>query len=225
MAVALPLLKRVADDSVTFVMTPRAGVRPAAFGAGLPGLTADAAALVPSQRMPSRTPGPGEQYRFHFDMRRCIGCKCCVVACNEQNGNPAAINWRRVGELEGGSYPNALRGASLDGVQPLRQPHLPQRVSGRRLHEGSGHGPRPTQRRRLHRLSVLHLELLVRRPAIQPRARRRRQMRHVPRTSRARTGAGLRERVPGRSDRDRDHQDRRLARRGGGQCRVRGRSG
>ena len=109
MAVALPLLKRVADDSVTFVMTPRAGVRPAAFGAGLPGLTADAAALVPSQRMPSRTPGPGEQYRFHFDMRRCIGCKCCVVACNEQNGNPAAINWRRVGELEGGSYPNALR--------------------------------------------------------------------------------------------------------------------
>ena len=109
MAVALPLLKRVADESVTFVMTPRAGVRPAAFGAGLPGLTADAAALVPSQRMPSRTPGPGEQYRFHFDMRRCIGCKCCVVACNEQNGNPAAINWRRVGELEGGSYPNALR--------------------------------------------------------------------------------------------------------------------
>ena len=59
--------------------------------------------------MPSRAPGPGEQYRFHFDMRRCIGCKCCVVACNEQNGNPAAINWRRVGEIEGGSYPNALR--------------------------------------------------------------------------------------------------------------------
>ncbi len=35
----------------------------------------------------------GEQYRFHFDMTKCIGYKCCVVACNEQNGNPAAINW------------------------------------------------------------------------------------------------------------------------------------
>jgi formate dehydrogenase iron-sulfur subunit len=59
--------------------------------------------------MPSRLPGPGEQYRFHVDMRRCIGCKCCVVACNEQNGNPAAINWRRVSEIEGGTYPYAHR--------------------------------------------------------------------------------------------------------------------
>jgi formate dehydrogenase iron-sulfur subunit len=42
-------------------------------------------------------------------MTKCIGCKCCVVACNEQNGNPAAINWRRVGELEGGQYPYVQR--------------------------------------------------------------------------------------------------------------------
>ena len=42
-------------------------------------------------------------------MGRCIGCKCCVVACNEQNGNPASINWRRVGEIEGGFFPAASR--------------------------------------------------------------------------------------------------------------------
>ncbi|MEI9811400.1 MAG: DmsC/YnfH family molybdoenzyme membrane anchor subunit [Acidobacteriota bacterium] len=42
-------------------------------------------------------------------MTKCIGCKCCVVACNEQNGNPAEINWRRVGEVEGGYYPFAQR--------------------------------------------------------------------------------------------------------------------
>jgi len=42
-------------------------------------------------------------------MGKCIGCKCCVVACNEQNGNPAAINWRRVGEVEGGHYPYTQR--------------------------------------------------------------------------------------------------------------------
>jgi formate dehydrogenase iron-sulfur subunit len=59
--------------------------------------------------MPERPPGAGEQYRFHFDMAKCIGCKCCVVACNEQNGNPAAINWRMVGEIEGGYYPYAQR--------------------------------------------------------------------------------------------------------------------
>jgi formate dehydrogenase iron-sulfur subunit len=62
-----------------------------------------------SRLVPLRAPGPGEQYRFHFDMSKCIGCKCCVVACNEQNGNPAHINWRRVGEIEGGTYPNTLR--------------------------------------------------------------------------------------------------------------------
>ena len=54
-------------------------------------------------------PGPGEQYRFHFDMTKCIGCKCCVVACNEQNGNPADVLWRRVGEVEGGVYPDTRR--------------------------------------------------------------------------------------------------------------------
>jgi formate dehydrogenase iron-sulfur subunit len=59
--------------------------------------------------IPLRAPEAGEQYRFHFDMTKCIGCKCCVVACNEQNGNPAALNWRRVGEVEGGHYPHTQR--------------------------------------------------------------------------------------------------------------------
>jgi formate dehydrogenase iron-sulfur subunit len=60
-------------------------------------------------RVPDRLPNAGEQFRFHIDMSRCIGCKCCVVACNEQNGNPASIQWRRVGEVEGGSFPVTRR--------------------------------------------------------------------------------------------------------------------
>ncbi len=51
----------------------------------------------------------GENYRFHFDMTRCIGCRCCEVACNEQNNNPSEVTWRRVGEIEGGSYPHVAR--------------------------------------------------------------------------------------------------------------------
>jgi len=47
----------------------------------------------------------GEQYRFHFDAVACVGCRCCEVACNEQNNNPADIKWRRVGEIEGGEFP------------------------------------------------------------------------------------------------------------------------
>jgi formate dehydrogenase iron-sulfur subunit len=63
----------------------------------------------PHELIPSRPLEEGEQYRFHFDMTKCIGCKCCVVACNEQNGNPAELNWRRVGEVEGGYYPLTQR--------------------------------------------------------------------------------------------------------------------
>ncbi len=51
----------------------------------------------------------GQQYRFHFDMSKCIGCKCCEVACAEQNNNPSDVSWRRVGEIEGGVYPHTQR--------------------------------------------------------------------------------------------------------------------
>lgn len=59
--------------------------------------------------IPDRLPRSGEQYRFHFDMTKCIGCRSCEIACNEQNGNPATIHWRRIGEIEGGVWPDTRR--------------------------------------------------------------------------------------------------------------------
>jgi formate dehydrogenase iron-sulfur subunit len=59
--------------------------------------------------IPDRPLAAGEQYRFHFDMTKCIGCRSCEVACNEQNGNPADLHWRRIGEIEGGVYPDTRR--------------------------------------------------------------------------------------------------------------------
>jgi DMSO reductase iron-sulfur subunit len=59
--------------------------------------------------IPERPLRPGEQYRFHFNMTKCVGCRSCEVACNEQNGNPADIRWRRIGEIEGGSWPDTSR--------------------------------------------------------------------------------------------------------------------
>ena len=47
----------------------------------------------------------GEQYRFHFDATACVGCHCCEAACNELQNNPAEVKWRRVGEMEGGVFP------------------------------------------------------------------------------------------------------------------------
>ena len=51
----------------------------------------------------------GEQYRFTFAMESCVGCHSCEVACAEQNGLPADTAWRRVGEFEGGVFPDTKR--------------------------------------------------------------------------------------------------------------------
>jgi formate dehydrogenase iron-sulfur subunit len=101
----LPLLTRVQEDGEIFRLTTAAEI------AAMPHAEIEVGSLCGTgsqQRLP-QAPGPGEQYRFHFDMTKCIGCKCCVVACNEQNGNPADILWRRVGEIEGGVYPKTHR--------------------------------------------------------------------------------------------------------------------
>ncbi len=51
----------------------------------------------------------GEQYRFTFDMNSCVGCHSCEVACAEQNGTSIGEAWRRVGELESGTFPTTRR--------------------------------------------------------------------------------------------------------------------
>lgn len=42
---------------------------------------------------------------FHFTADNCIGCHSCEAACSEKNNLPSHIAWRKVGYLEGGSYP------------------------------------------------------------------------------------------------------------------------
>ena len=65
------------------------------------GLGADGPELLPLNA--------GEQYRFSFSMESCVGCHSCEVACAEQNGLPAGTAWRRVGEFEGGEFPDTKR--------------------------------------------------------------------------------------------------------------------
>jgi len=101
---ALPLYERALDPYSQSL------VRLTEYDDGLSaGLTAIPIEDSARSLLPSRSLEPGEQYRFHFNMTRCIGCRSCEVACNEQNGNPATIQWRHVGEIEGGTYPDTLR--------------------------------------------------------------------------------------------------------------------
>ena len=75
-----------------------------AAASGLDGPPISKPSLIPECSLEA-----GEQYRFHFNMTKCIGCRSCEIACNEQNGNPAEIHWRRFGEIEGGAWPDTQR--------------------------------------------------------------------------------------------------------------------
>ena len=66
-----------------------------------PGITPGGPALLPLEA--------GEQYRFAFAMEACVGCHSCEAACAEQNGLPPGTAWRRVGEIEGGAFPDTRR--------------------------------------------------------------------------------------------------------------------
>lgn len=50
-----------------------------------------------------------QQVGFIFRADNCIGCHSCEAACNEKNGLPSHIAWRKVGYVEGGTYPDYTR--------------------------------------------------------------------------------------------------------------------
>lgn len=43
------------------------------------------------------------------DLKYCIGCNSCVIACKEGNGTPPGIFWNKVLEQEVGKFPAARR--------------------------------------------------------------------------------------------------------------------
>jgi len=44
-----------------------------------------------------------------IDLRKCVGCQTCTIACKIENAVPPQIFWRRVVDVETGEYPHVQR--------------------------------------------------------------------------------------------------------------------
>ena len=44
-----------------------------------------------------------------IDVRRCVGCQTCTIACKQEHGLPAGTVWRFVADCEVGDYPDVRR--------------------------------------------------------------------------------------------------------------------
>jgi phenylacetyl-CoA:acceptor oxidoreductase subunit 1 len=44
-----------------------------------------------------------------IDLRRCVGCQTCTIACKQEHALPAGTQWRFVADCEVGEYPDVRR--------------------------------------------------------------------------------------------------------------------
>jgi phenylacetyl-CoA:acceptor oxidoreductase 27-kDa subunit len=44
-----------------------------------------------------------------IDLRKCVGCQTCTIACHEENALPPSLFWRQVLDVEVGEYPAVTR--------------------------------------------------------------------------------------------------------------------
>lgn len=62
------------------------------------------------------------RYAMVADLRRCIGCQTCTAACKMANGTPPGVQWRRVVDVEIGTYPDVKRVFIPTGCQHCKKP-------------------------------------------------------------------------------------------------------
>jgi phenylacetyl-CoA:acceptor oxidoreductase subunit 1 len=56
------------------------------------------------------------------DLNRCVGCQTCTAACRHANATPPGVQWRRVLDMEFGTYPDVQRAFVPTGCQHCDDP-------------------------------------------------------------------------------------------------------
>ena len=56
------------------------------------------------------------------DLNRCVGCQTCTIACKHSNDTSPEVQWRRVLDIETGSFPDVERLFMVTGCQHCAEP-------------------------------------------------------------------------------------------------------
>ncbi len=63
-----------------------------------------------------------QRYGMVIDLNRCVGCQTCTAACKHANDTPPGVQWRRVLDVEQGTYPDVERVFLVVGCQHCAEP-------------------------------------------------------------------------------------------------------
>lgn len=69
---------------------------------------------------PSGEAGP--RWGMVVDLNRCVGCQTCTIACKHANDTPPGVQWRRVLDVEQGTFPDVERLFLVVGCQHCAEP-------------------------------------------------------------------------------------------------------
>ena len=62
------------------------------------------------------------RYGMVIDLNRCVGCQTCTIACKHANDTPPEVQWRRVLDVERGTFPDVERLFMVVGCQHCAEP-------------------------------------------------------------------------------------------------------
>ena len=62
------------------------------------------------------------RYGMVVDLNRCVGCQTCTISCKHANDTPPGVQWRKVLDIERGTFPDVERLFMVVGCQHCDEP-------------------------------------------------------------------------------------------------------